>query len=103
MLHLLSPQEDTGQGQPSDNVCALSQFNANTHSTAQEGVCVGPQGQWTRQNIANKDKTPLPFPSSEGLTYADTGVTSVCILGGSSGLEKRQCTAQLTVFVFQMM
>ena len=44
------------------------------------------------------DQTPLPFNFSGGDTYADTGEKSVWVRGGASGLEKRQCTAQLTIF-----
>ena len=41
---------------------------------------------------------PLPFTFSDGPTYADTGERSVWVRGGASGLEKCQCTAQLTIF-----
>ena len=44
------------------------------------------------------DQTPLPFTFCGGATYADTGDESVWVRGGGAGLEKRQCTAQLTIF-----
>ena len=44
------------------------------------------------------DQTPLQFCFSDGPTYADTGDKTVWVRGGSSGLEKRQCTVQLTIF-----
>ena len=44
------------------------------------------------------DQTQLPFTFSDGSTYADTGERSVWVHGGASGLEKHQCTAQLTIF-----
>lgn len=44
------------------------------------------------------DQTPLPFCFTDGETYADTGDKTVWVRGGASGLDKRQCTAQLTVF-----
>ena len=44
------------------------------------------------------DQTPLPFTFSDSPTYANTGEHSVWVRGGASGLEKRQCTAQLTIF-----
>ena len=47
---------------------------------------------------ANMDQTPLPFSFCDGETYADTGEQSVWVRGGGSGLEKRQCTVQLTLF-----
>ncbi len=44
------------------------------------------------------DQTPLPFTFTDGETYADTGERSVWVHGGQSGLDKRQCTVQLTTF-----
>lgn len=44
------------------------------------------------------DQTPLPFTFSGGQTYSDRGEHSVWVRGGASGLEKRQCTVQLTIF-----
>ena len=41
------------------------------------------------------DWTPLPFSFTNGGTYADTGDK---VRGGASGLEKRQCAAQITLF-----
>ena len=43
-------------------------------------------------------KPPLPFCFTDGQTYADTGDKTVWVRGGASGLDKRQCTVQLTVF-----
>jgi hypothetical protein len=44
------------------------------------------------------DQTLLPFIFSSGETYADTGERSVWVRGGASGLDKHQCTVQLTLF-----
>ena len=44
------------------------------------------------------DQTPLQFCFSDGPTYADKGDKTVWVRGGASGLEKRQCTVQLTIF-----
>lgn len=44
------------------------------------------------------DQTPLPFTFCDGETYADTGEKTVWVQGGQLGLEKHQCTAQLTIF-----
>ena len=44
------------------------------------------------------DQTLLPFSFTNGGTYADTGDKMVWVRGGASGLEKRQCTAQITLF-----
>ena len=48
--------------------------------------------------IANVDQTPLPFSFTDGPTYDDVGVKSVWVRAASSGLDKRQCTVQLTLF-----
>ena len=44
------------------------------------------------------DQTPLQFCFSKGPTYADRGDKTVWVRGAASGLEKRQCTVQLTIF-----
>ena len=44
------------------------------------------------------DLTPLQFCFSKGPTYADHGDKTVWVRGAASGLEKRQCTVQLTIF-----
>ena len=44
------------------------------------------------------DQTPLQFCFSDGPTYADKGDKTVWVCSVSSGLEKRQCTVQLTIF-----
>ena len=48
--------------------------------------------------IANMDQTPLPFSFTSGPTYDTTNVSTVWVRGAGSGLDKRQCTAQLTIF-----
>lgn len=59
---------------------------------------VGPLGKFELKQIANVDQTPLPFTFTDGTTYEDTGASSVWVRGGASGLDKRQCTVQLTIF-----
>ena len=44
------------------------------------------------------DQTLLPFCFTDGSTYADTGNRTIWVRGGQSGLDKRQCTVQLTLF-----
>lgn len=41
------------------------------------------------------DQTPLLFTFASGETYSQTGEKTVWVRGG---LDKRQCTVQLTVF-----
>ena len=45
-----------------------------------------------------KDQTPLPFVLDDGKTYANKGSSEVWCISGSFGLDKRQCTVQLTIF-----
>ena len=56
------------------------------------------QDLFTPKQIANVDQTPLPFLFTNGGTYADTGDKTVWVRGGGSGIDKRQCTAQITLF-----
>ena len=49
-------------------------------------------------DIANMDQTPLLFVMDDGKTYNQTGSKEIWCASGSSGLEKRQCTVQLTIF-----
>ena len=45
------------------------------------------------------DQTPLSFVKDDNKTCDSTGTEEVWGATGSSGLDKRQCTAQLTIFV----
>ena len=44
------------------------------------------------------DQTPLPFCFTNGTTYDQTRAHTVWVCGAASGLDKRQCTVQLTIF-----
>ena len=44
------------------------------------------------------DQTPLSFVMDDGKTYNQTGLKKIWCTSGSSGLEKWQCTVQLTIF-----
>ena len=44
------------------------------------------------------DQTTLPFVLDDNKTYDKKGAAEVWIASGQSGLEKHQCTIQLTVF-----
>lgn len=48
--------------------------------------------------IANVDQTPLPFSFTQGPTYETTNASSVWVRGAASGLDKCQCTVQVTIF-----
>ena len=89
---------NTCQKEPEDKRSIIQQFHRSIREKAKKGKSVGPQGKWTLRQVANVDQTPLPFTFTEGSTYADKGDKTVWVVGGASGLDKRQCTAQLTVF-----
>ena len=63
-----------------------------------DGEQAGPLGKWNPRTIANMDQPPQPFCFTQGSTYAERGERSVWLCGGASGLNKRQCTVQLTLF-----
>ena len=61
-------------------------------------LCERRKGTFSVADIANMDQTPLPFVMNDGKTYNQTGSKENWCASGSSGLEKRQCTVQLTIF-----
>lgn len=89
---------NTCQKVPEHKRLIIQQFHQGIRQKAKIGDQVGSLGKWTLKQVANVDQTPLPFTFTGGSTYADTGDKTVWIRGGMSGLDKRQCTAQLTVF-----
>ena len=68
------------------------QFHQAIRHEARNGESVGQLGRFKLSQIANIDQTPLPFTFTDGTTYDDTGASIVWVRGGSSGLDKRQCT-----------
>ena len=90
---------NTAQTPASDKESLISGFHHLLRREAKpKDVAVSDVGRFSLAQIANMDQTPLPFTFSSGETYADTGDRTVWIRGGASGLDKRQCTVQLTVF-----
>lgn len=89
---------NVGQKQPSDLKVAIRQFYFNIRRVAAEGESKGELGQFELATIANVDQTPLPFTFTKGEGYDTKGVTTVWHRGAGSGLEKRQCAVQLTIF-----
>ena len=77
---------------------AIQHFHRTIRRIAEEPRPMRPVGHFTLQQIANVDQTPLPFCFTNGGTYSDTGDKTVWVRGGASGLDKRQCTAQITLF-----
>ena len=49
-------------------------------------------------DIANMDQTGSSFIIDDGKTYDSKGSKDVWCKSGQSGLDKRQCKVQLTVF-----
>ena len=86
------------QKPPDDKMEAIRRFHQSIRRKARTEESSGPLGRWTQRHIANVDQTPLPFTFTDGATYADTGEKTVWVRGGASGLDKRQCTVQLTLF-----
>lgn len=89
---------NVSQHKPSDLEVKIRQFHLNIRRVASQGENVGPLGQFKLSTIANVDQTPLPFTFNGGEGYDTTGATTVWHRGASSGLEKRQCSVQLTIF-----
>ena len=56
------------------------------------------RGTFRLCDIANMDQTPLPFVLDDGKTYDAKGSTEIWFTSGKSGVDKRQCTVQLTIF-----
>ena len=56
------------------------------------------RGVYQTKHIANMDQTPLPFVLGDRKTYVDKGSSEVWCVLGSSGLDKRKCSVQLTIF-----
>ncbi len=89
---------NVSQKQPSDLKITIRQFHLDIRNVAAKGESKGELGQYELVTIANVDQTPLPFTFNGGEGYDMTGATTVWHHGAGSRLDKRQCTAQLTIF-----
>ena len=90
---------NTAQREPSEKEAAIQEFHRQIrqHQFPESGD--GPQEEkFQLHQLANVDQTPLPFAFTSGPTYETTNSPSVWVRGASSGLDKRQCTVQLTIF-----
>ena len=56
------------------------------------------RGTYQLRDLGNMDQTPPPFVMDDNKTYESKGAKEVWCVTGASGLDKRQCTAQLTIF-----
>ena len=86
------------QKTPSHFELQIRRFHRHIRQLAKQGVSSGEIGQYKPCDIGNIDQTPLLFTSNKGRGYDDNGTRTVWHHGRASGLEKRQCTVQLTVF-----
>ena len=90
---------NTAQKPPDDKEAAIMEFHRQVRRIQLPGKGEGPQEeQFQLHQIANVDQTPLPFSFTQGRTYDTTNSSTVWVRGGQSGLDKRQCTVQLTIF-----
>lgn len=90
---------NTAQRQPDEKEEALQEFHRQIRECQLSESGDGPQEErFQLHQIANVDQTPLPFAFTSGPTYETTNSSTVWVRGASSGLDKRQCTVQLTIF-----
>ena len=90
---------NTAQRAPSEKEETIQEFHRQIREVQLGGESDGPQEErFGLHQIANMDQTPLPFSFTSGPTYETTNSSTVWVRGGASGLDKRQCTAQLTIF-----
>ena len=90
------------QNPPENKMGPLKEFHRFIRRNAVRGAGSrqreSPLGKWRLNTIANMDQTPMPFVFGGGKTYTKKGSKTVWVRGGQSGLDKRQCTVQLTIF-----
>ena len=90
---------NTAQKPPDEKEEAIQKFHRQIRVVQSAGEGDGPQEErFKLHQIANVDQTPLPFSFTDGPTYETTKSSTVWVRGGQSGLDKRQCTVQLTIF-----
>ena len=91
---------NTSQRPALDKVETIRAFHHTIRRLAKpgEGQPMEDIGCFKLYQIANMDQTPLPFCFTDGSTYKETGNQTVWVRGAASGLDKWQCTVQLTIF-----
>ena len=80
------------QKSPAALSSAIEKFHAKSLRERNGGI-------FTFKDLGKMDQTLLPCVMDDKRTYESTGADEVWIPSGQSGLERRQCTAQLTIFV----
>ena len=87
------------QQPPDEKEVAVHDFHQKIRKIQSGGIGDGPKEErFTLSQIANMDQTLLPFSFTDGPTYDTTNASTVWVRGAGSGLDKRQCTVQLTIF-----
>ena len=84
--------DSTAQKSPAEVEAILQEFHKYL-------LRVRSRGRYELSDIANMDQTGSSFIIDDGKTYDSKGSKDVWCKSGQSGLDKRQCTVQLTVFV----
>lgn len=83
---------------PEDHRLQINNFHVFIRRQAlQEGFPMQDFGIFKLENVSNLDQTPLQFEFLDGKTYDHKGAKTVHVRSKESGLEKRQCTVQLTI------
>ena len=89
---------NVAQTKPADMEGKIRSFHLEIRQFAAASGSSEPLGKFQLSTIANVDQTPLPFTFNGGQGYSRTGERSVWHRGSASGLDKRQCMVQLTIF-----
>jgi len=100
--HNISLRRITNKAQevPSTKIDSIRSFHHFIREQAVKGNSIGSLGKWKLSSIANMDQTPIEFDMcAKGATYESRGAKTVWVKSSGSGLDKRQATVQLTVFV----
>lgn len=96
--HLYRRATNIAQQKPADRELKIRNFHQEIQQVVTTEGAEGTSGKFSLSTIANVDQTPLPFTFNKGQGYDETGAKTVWHCGAQSGLDKRQCTVQLTTF-----
>ena len=89
---------NVAQTKPADMEDKVRAFHLEIRRVSASTGSEEPLGKFQLSTVANVDQTPLPFTFNCGQGYNKTGEKTVWHRGAASGLDKRQCTVQLTIF-----
>ena len=89
---------NVAQRKPADMEDQIRAFHLEIRRIAASTDSDEPLGKLQLSNIANVDQTPLPFTFNSEQGYNKMGEKTVWHRGAAFGLDKRQCTVQLTIF-----